>query len=66
MDKVCLVLLRATSTSVIREFYVDNIKKIMEMVEGRFTKVWVALKNIDKLSVVLVAFLTQTLLFLNF
>ena len=39
MDKVCLVLLRATSTSVIREFYVDNIKKIMEMVEGRFTKV---------------------------
>ncbi|CAB4005561.1 DNA-dependent kinase catalytic subunit-like [Paramuricea clavata] len=38
IDKVCLVLLRATSTSVIREFYVENIKKIMEIVEARFTK----------------------------
>jgi hypothetical protein len=40
IDKVCLVLLRATSTSVIREFYVDNIKKIMGIVEARTTKVF--------------------------
>ena len=38
--KVCLVLLRATSTSVIREFYVEHIKKIMEIVETRFFKVF--------------------------
>ena len=40
IDKVCLILLRATSTSVIREFYVDNVKKIMEIVEVRITKVF--------------------------
>lgn len=60
IDKVCLVLLRATSTSVVREFYVDNIKKIMEIVECRFTKVWVALNGIEEKSDVLVAFFTQT------
>ncbi|XP_028413162.1 DNA-dependent protein kinase catalytic subunit-like [Dendronephthya gigantea] len=38
IDKVCLVLLRASSTSVFREFYVDHIKNIMEIIETRFSK----------------------------
>lgn len=39
IDKVCLVLLQATTVSVLREFYVQNVKKIMEIVETRITKV---------------------------
>ena len=40
MDKVCLVMLSATTSSMMREFFVDHIKEIMNIIEARFSKVF--------------------------